>query len=126
MMQELAQPMRNESNVSITFGFICTQTATSSCISTAVFILLFKPPTEAVTVSTCPPVYFQGSATVYPAAGLLKVTYCLCVRGVTPGDVGAVGFPLIRVCREAPGVLCSVGVTAVVLPEASETNAATI
>lgn len=71
-----------------------------------------------------PLVYFQGSgsATVYPAVGLLKVTYCLCVHSITPGDVGAVGSPLIRVCREAPGVLCAIGVTAVVLPEASETT----
>lgn len=74
-----------------------------------------------------PLVCFQGpgSAAEYPAVGLLKVTYCLCVRSVTPGDVGAVGSPLIGVCREAPGVLCSIGVTAVVLPEAPETNTPT-
>lgn len=74
-----------------------------------------------------PPVCFQGlgSATVHPAVGLLKVTYCLCVHSVTPGDVGAVGSPLIGVGREAPWVLRSIRVPAVVLPEASETNTPT-
>lgn len=66
-----------------------------------------------------------SSATVYPAIGLQKVTYCLCVHSVTPGDVGAVGYPLVWVCREAPWVLRSVGVTAVVLSQVSETNAPT-
>lgn len=61
--------------------------------------------------------------TLYPAIGLQKVTYCLCVHSVTPGDVGAVGSPLIRVCGEAPWVFCSIGVTAVVLSEVPETNA---
>lgn len=59
----------------------------------------------------------------YPAVSLQKVTYCLCVHSVTPGDVGAVGSPLIGVCGEAPWVFCSIGVTAVVLSEAPETKA---
>lgn len=66
-----------------------------------------------------------GVSAVFPAIGSQKVTYGLCVHSATPGDVGAVGYPLIRVCREAPWVICSVGVTAVVLAQVSETNAPT-
>lgn len=44
-------------------------------------------------------------------------TIFFCGLSVTPGDVGAVGCPLTRVRSEAPWVICTVGVTAVVLSE---------
>lgn len=51
------------------------------------------------------------------------VTYFLCRLSVTPGDVRALGNPLIGVCGEAPWVVGAVRVAAVVLPEVSATNA---
>lgn len=51
------------------------------------------------------------------------VTYFLCRLSVTPGDVRALGDPLIGVCCEAPWVVGAVRVAAVVLPEVSATNA---
>lgn len=50
------------------------------------------------------------------------VTYFLCRLSVTPGDVRALGDPLIGVCCEAPWVVGAVRVAAVVLPEVSATN----
>lgn len=51
------------------------------------------------------------------------VTYFLCRLSVTPWDVRALGDPLIGVCGEAPWVVGTVGVAAIVLPEVSATNA---
>lgn len=48
-----------------------------------------------------------------------EVTYFLCGHSITPGDVGAVGYPVVGVCSEAPRVICTVRVTAVVLSQVS-------
>lgn len=49
----------------------------------------------------------------------MGVTYFLCRLSVTPGDVRALGNPLIGVRGETPRVVGAVGVAAVVLPEVS-------
>lgn len=51
------------------------------------------------------------------------VTYFLCRLSITPGDVRAPGDPLVGVCGEAPRVVGTVRVAAVVLPEVSAANA---
>lgn len=50
------------------------------------------------------------------------VTYFLCRLSITPGDVRALGDPLIGVRGEAPWVVGAVGVAAVVLPQVSATS----
>lgn len=54
-----------------------------------------------------------------------KCTRFLCGLGVAAGDVGAVGSPLIGVCSEAPWVIRTIGVTAVVLSEVPVTHTQT-
>lgn len=49
----------------------------------------------------------------------------MAVLSITPGDVSAVGNPLIRVRGEAPWVIFPIGITAVVLPQVSVTHTQT-